>query len=145
MEGPAGPVVCWKPEKARSALAPCLRDIANNEILPGDRLSCRGPHLVVERMDSALLRHLAVPICLNRANEIDLMSIRGIGPGLARRIVTFRKNHGDFATNESLLLVPGIGPGLLQRIRPRLLDSSQCWIQRASAASMNSLTHPPNP
>ena len=138
--GPTGRIVCWSAGHDSRKLASCLSDVGRNEILPGDRLLCKGSHLVIERMDPALLRHLAIPLCLNRATREDLASIDGIGPGLARRIVTFRRIHGAFATNESLLLVPGVGPSLLRRIRPRLLAPSQCGLRLPIESSVNSTT-----
>lgn len=54
---------------------------------------------------------------LNRAGVRDLEALPGIGPVLARRIVTHRDRHGPFHRLEDLLQVEGIGPRLLERLR----------------------------
>ena len=58
------------------------------------------------------------PLDLNRAGESDLVRLPGIGPALARRILSFRSDHGRFARVEDLRKVRGIGPRTLERIRP---------------------------
>ncbi len=55
---------------------------------------------------------------LNTATEKELESLPGIGPVLARRIVTYRAMHGPFHRVEDLLDVQGIGPVLLEKLRP---------------------------
>jgi competence protein ComEA len=58
------------------------------------------------------------PIDLNTAGVDTLDRLPGIGPVLARRIVTHRERHGPFHRLEDLLQIDGIGPRLLDRIRP---------------------------
>ena len=50
------------------------------------------------------------PIPINRADEIILTSLPGIGPSLAERIVMRRNQQGPFRSKEELLQVRGIGP-----------------------------------
>ena len=54
---------------------------------------------------------------LNRATAGELESLPGIGPALARRIISFREDHGPFRTLDDLVQVPGIGPKVLADIR----------------------------
>jgi competence protein ComEA len=54
---------------------------------------------------------------VNTAPVVELESLPGIGPVLARRIVDYRTRHGPFRQLEDLLQVQGIGPGLLRRLR----------------------------
>jgi competence ComEA-like helix-hairpin-helix protein len=56
----------------------------------------------------------------DRADASDWERLPGIGPALARRIVSDREARGPFAGPEALLRVPGIGPRTLERIRPYL-------------------------
>lgn len=48
---------------------------------------------------------------LNTATAQELSTLPGIGPELARRIVSYREEHGPFTAAEELMEVPGIGPG----------------------------------
>ena len=50
------------------------------------------------------------PIPINRADEIILTSLPGIGSSLAERIVMRRNQQGPFRSKEELLQVTGIGP-----------------------------------
>jgi competence protein ComEA len=60
------------------------------------------------------------PIDLNKASENQLMEIPGIGPALAKRIVEFRDENGDFQRVEDLLKIRGIGEKSFQKIRPHV-------------------------
>lgn len=53
---------------------------------------------------------------LDRAPAPEIARLPGIGPDLARRIVEYRKQHGDFGGTAALDQVPGVGPGLLRRV-----------------------------
>ncbi len=56
------------------------------------------------------------PLDLNRAGVEELMTLPGIGPVLAERIVAHREAHGPFEAPECLLDVEGIGPTTLERL-----------------------------
>ena len=56
----------------------------------------------------------------NRADRALLMTLPGVGPVLAGRIVEDRERHGPFRTAEDLLRVSGIGPTTLARLKPFL-------------------------
>ena len=45
---------------------------------------------------------------INQADEATLVALPGIGPALARRIITYRDEHGPFASVEQLESIPGI-------------------------------------
>jgi|GEM_PF-852992 len=55
---------------------------------------------------------------VNRAGKEELVTLPGIGPALADRILDHRRREGPFRTSEDLLQVPGIGPATLDRLRP---------------------------
>lgn len=57
------------------------------------------------------------PIDLNRATQIQLEGVPGIGPALAERIISYRKDHGLFRTYEELDNVTGIGKSTLEKFR----------------------------
>lgn len=58
------------------------------------------------------------PVSLNRSSLEELMTLPGVGPTLARRIVGYRELYGPYGDVTDLLAVAGIGPKSLQRIRP---------------------------
>jgi competence protein ComEA len=60
---------------------------------------------------------LTGPLNLNLASQIQLESLPGIGPALAERIVTYRKEHGLFRSYEELDNVNGIGKSMLEKLR----------------------------
>jgi competence protein ComEA len=59
---------------------------------------------------------------INKASEDELVkSVPLISPELARKIVKYRKENGNFQTLEELLQVDGFDRNLLRRIKPFLL------------------------
>ena len=63
-----------------------------------------------ERLPPVVANVFFQPIPINRAAKDVLVSLPGIGPVLAARIVQHRKEHGPFMKTEELLQVSGIGP-----------------------------------
>ena len=64
----------------------------------------------------------------NRAPEVELSRLPGIGPATANRILENRDTEGPFRRPEDLLRVQGIGPATLERIRSLLdLDDPPDW------------------
>ncbi len=59
-------------------------------------------------------------IFLNAASEAELDRLPGISPVLARRIVQYRAEHGDFHSLQELLQIPGVNETLLERLQGRL-------------------------
>ena len=59
-------------------------------------------------------------INVNTANIDELVSLQGIGPVLAQRIVEFRKENGDFKDESDLIKVKGIGEGKLKKMRDHI-------------------------
>lgn len=80
----------------------------------GDRV------VVPHRAPQSAGRQAGGVIDLNRASAVELESLPGIGPALAKRIVEYRAREGPFRQVEDLLKVKGVGPKLLARIRPYL-------------------------
>ncbi len=63
------------------------------------------------RLDSA-------SIDINTASADDLAKLPGIGDAFARRIISFREEHGRFSRVEDLMQVSGIGKKKFQALRP---------------------------
>jgi competence ComEA-like helix-hairpin-helix protein len=59
---------------------------------------------------------------INKATEAELVkNVPLITPELARKIVKYREDNGDFQTLEELLQVEGFNRDLLRRIKPFLI------------------------
>ena len=55
---------------------------------------------------------------LNRATQVELQALPGIGPARAQAIVAYRERHGPFADLAGLAQVPGISRALAARWGP---------------------------
>lgn len=60
------------------------------------------------------------PLNINRATLNQLVTLPGIGPVLAARIIDYRAAHGPFAKVDDLVAVSGIGPSRLADLRPHV-------------------------
>ncbi len=105
----AGPLV---PPRGRGA-ARRLREGDAVTLLPGGLVR-------VARMPGERLVTLGLRIDLNLATEQDLVSLPGIGPAAASRIIGWRRARGPFVRLEDLRRIPGVGPKTLARVRPYL-------------------------
>ena len=75
------------------------------------------------KRDSTKAKTLAAPadtqpIDVNAATAAQIEALPGIGPALARRIVSHRDSAGPFADLAALCDVRGVGPALAKRLRP---------------------------
>lgn len=59
-------------------------------------------------------------INLNRATLKELVSLPGIGPVLAERIIEYRKIHKGFKRKEEIMKVKGIGKKKYERIKDKI-------------------------
>ena len=67
--------------------------------------------MLVDKLDEVVMlcvNHVGVE--LNTASAPLLSRVSGIGPAMAKRIVTYRNEHGAFKTRRELLKVPSLGP-----------------------------------
>jgi competence protein ComEA len=62
----------------------------------------------------------AAPVDLNTATADQLDQLDGIGPGMAGRILDYRKEHGGFGSIEELGQVPGIGEKRMAALREKV-------------------------
>jgi comEA protein len=58
---------------------------------------------------------------INTASKQVLMSLPGVGPVMADRIIAYREIHGEFRSIGEIRNVKGIGPKTFEKIRERLL------------------------
>jgi competence protein ComEA len=55
---------------------------------------------------------------INTASAEELQRLPGVGPGMAARIIEFRKENHGFANAEQLMDVSGIGEGRYAKMKP---------------------------
>lgn len=65
-------------------------------------------------------RKASGPISINRASAKEFEALQGIGPVLAKRIISYRKEHGPFIFIEDLLNVPGIGESTFAKFKSKI-------------------------
>jgi competence protein ComEA len=73
------------------------------------------------RMSSGGRNLPGAPVDVNRATEEELISLKGIGPVLAKSIVEYRRKNGPFKNVEELVRVRGIGLKKLEGFRDRVV------------------------
>jgi len=70
-------------------------------------------------------RVLTAPLNINSCSEDSLTLLPGIGPVLARRIATARRDGLHFTTAADLAVIKGIGAATVDRLRPHLTITVQ--------------------
>ena len=60
---------------------------------------------------------IRLQVRINTASASELSALPGIGPAMARRIVSDREDHGRYLTLMDLKRVQGVGPKTLEQIR----------------------------
>jgi competence protein ComEA len=63
---------------------------------------------------------LLLVLNLNTATLMELETLPGVGPVLARRIIDFREKKGGFRRIEELLVIPGISERKWKLIKDRV-------------------------
>jgi len=61
-----------------------------------------------------------IQVSLNQATQKELETIPGIGPMIAKRIVLYREQWGDFHSIDELVNVQGIGKKTIEKMKPYL-------------------------
>ena len=62
---------------------------------------------------------------INQASEQDLLNLPEVGPSLARKILSYREQHGDFYSLSDFGEVPGVGPQTLKQLAPFLIFTTR--------------------
>lgn len=85
-----------------------------------------------------------VPVEINSADSLALLTVKGIGPAFAKRIIQYRTRLGGFYSMNQLMEVYGITDEKLENIKPSLtLDASTITRLDANKATFKELlAHP---
>lgn len=81
---------------------------------------------------------------LNKANEVELQQLPGIGPALAKRIVEHRSKNGPFAKLIDLLNVSGIGQKKFEALEPYITLTPDKREPSASQSKATNGSRPPS-
>lgn len=76
--------------------------------------------VVVERREEEVSGPREGLVDINSADAEELMTLPGIGEELARRIVSYRQEHGPFRVKEGLMNVSGVGQTLYESLEDRI-------------------------
>ncbi len=60
------------------------------------------------------------PVSINKANAEELQAVRGIGPALAERIISYRAANGGFKSLDQLKEVKGIGDAKFEKVKDQI-------------------------
>ncbi len=87
---------------------------------PGKLLIYRdgsGIHFIKQGLNGKERLLLGLKLDINEATFDELVSVPGIGPILAKRIMDFKKENGPFSRIEELTMIKGIKEKRLQKLR----------------------------
>ncbi len=70
--------------------------------------------------DNSNLEKNKTSININKADELELQRLQGIGPSLASKIVDYRNNNGNFENIEDIKKVSGIGDSIFENIKENI-------------------------
>lgn len=76
--------------------------------------------VTVQHRNDEITAPTRVLVNVNTATAEELETLTGIGPSLAKAIIDYRAEHGDFTAAEELLLVKGIGEAKLEGFRAEI-------------------------
>lgn len=103
--------------------APTLKDTSYRlvqETTLGDRsrVAKTKPYSTRTFQKSEGKKAFAGKVNLNTATMEQLQLLPGVGPKMAERILSYRKQHGPFRSVEQLQDISGIGPKKFQKLAP---------------------------
>lgn len=109
-------------DKGTAELIRLPQNLAGPKKLPAGALAM-SEDLPCGTVPPELTRLFNLPLPINQADQESLIQLPGIGPKLAERIITFRKEQGPITGPDDFIRVKGIGPKLTARLTPLLCFS----------------------
>ena len=80
----------------------------------------QGYYRLASEMTAFQKMTLGMHVSINVETLEGLTAVPGIGPGLARLIIRERNNRGGFKSLSEIKSIRGIGPGLYKKVSPYL-------------------------
>lgn len=91
-----------------------INDSRNENIVKEDEFKS-GENSKIEQKDIIIIP--VKKVNLNTSSKTELMTLPGIGPSIAERIIIYRDNNGYFKDVEDIMKVKGIGEATLGKIK----------------------------
>jgi len=89
-------------------------------------------------------KSLTVPVDINTADSMKLITIKGVGPAFAGRIIAFRRRLGCFMNIAQLTDIHGIGPEKYSILKPQVcLSKAQPKYLDINHATLDELVNNP--
>jgi len=104
-------------ESADQSSVNLAREISDGEQVIIFKLGANGESLAIGSAGPSSSGVGKALISLNRASQVELEGLPGVGPALAGRIVDWRTANGGFKKKEDLLNISGIGDKLYAGIK----------------------------
>ena len=93
------------------------RHITSGDIIELTPSGLQGLEITLSKMKAQERMLLGMPLNPDTMNTADWEALPGIGPALARTIITDRQNNGGFGSIEGLARVPGVGEKKISTLR----------------------------
>ncbi len=71
-----------------------------------------------EQREQQLVQDKPPLLNINTASSEELQSLSGIGPQMAKKIIQYREENGNFTSVEALMKVKGLGEKTLEKLKP---------------------------
>ena len=100
--------------------------------------------VIIDEVEESAEQSEFVIVELNSADSLQLVSLSGIGPVFAKRILEYREKLGGYYVQEQLMEVYGIDKELLKKVAPHM-EVNQALIKRLdiNTATFKELVHHP--
>lgn len=105
------------PPRQYATTSSASRSVLNGTALQLDTLPDGGLVVTVNQMTVSERLVLGIPLDISTMSEADFERLPGIGPALAKRIITFRQNNGGMLRVEDLAGIEGIGVKTFQKLQ----------------------------
>jgi len=101
-----------------------LTDFADTEIVNLADPLLDGQHIHIPTKEILLQENISAQrgdlVNINTADETELQKLKGVGPAIAKRIIDFREQNGEFQTIDDIKKVRGIGEKTFAKMKDNI-------------------------